>query len=265
MTPYIIAELGGIAKGHLPTMLRQIDSCAEAGVSAVKAQWLSDPQRLVRRRHAQDYAGCYEALAYPIDYLGTMAEHATAHRLDFGCSLYLPGDAAKVAPFVSHIKLASFEAHTSLRNEVMDAGRHLYLSAGMMSHAELMALVAFRDEWRHFCQLVDILHCVSHYTGWIPYGQRNLAVIRAYGLDGFSDHTRDINGGAQAVLAGARVLEVHMRPADADASHPDYGVALDPVKLGYYVRAAKEAAEMLGDPVKRPQACESDMQRYRAV
>jgi sialic acid synthase SpsE len=266
MKVQVVAELGGIACGRKDVMIRQVNAAHAAGCDGVKLQWLSSPSRLVERRKAADYKGAYESLAFPLTDLDAVISHAHSLGLRAGCSAYLPEDLPVIACRADWIKLASFESgDAQFRTDAANTGRPLTISAGMCSNSELLALVAFRDEWRHFCRIVDVLACVSCYSDWIPYSQRNLAVIRVYDLDGFSDHCRDINSGHDAVLAGARILEVHMRLADSDPSNPDYGVALDPVKLRYYVDAVRRAEQSMGEPVKKGQPCESAMLKYRSA
>jgi sialic acid synthase SpsE len=257
--------MGNCAEGDLLTMLRQIDSAKAAGCDCVKAQWLSNPARLVERRKAQDYAGNYAMLAYPLAWLGVMREHAHDLGFEWRCSVYLPEDVEAVAPFVDGLKVSSFEYRA---NDVFEAASGTELpvmvSLGMAEHQEMMAIVAWRDSRRRYAP-TNLLHCVSAYSVAIPPAQWNLGAIRRYGLDGFSDHTRSVQSGHDAVLAGARILEVHMRTADANPDNPDYGVALAPDRLKQYVELVREASQKLGDGVKRAQPCEAEMLKYRTV
>jgi sialic acid synthase SpsE len=261
---WICAELGGIAEGRQEVMLRQIDAAADAGCDAVKGQWVSNPARLVERRKAQDYAGAYANIAYPLDWLGVMREHATARGLEFGCSVYIEGDAAKVAPFCQFIKLASFEwPDVVMLTEARNTDLRVIASTGMAGSGDDEDVIDDAVYWGGMG--VELLHCVSCYNQPIPPDQWNLAAIREYGLAGFSDHTRSVQSGHDAVLAGARILEVHSRLADSNPSNPDYGVALDPERLKDYVTLVREAEVKLGDGIKAAQLCESAMLRYRVT
>ena len=197
----VIAELGGCSDGDLSVMRRQIDAAGAAGCDGVKAQWLSDPARLVQRRSATRYAGAYHRIAYPAHWLDVMAEHARSLGMELGCSCYLPEDADVLASRVSFLKVSAFEAGAT---DVLDAvGRTdcpVLISLGMADHAETMRLVGWRACRMSAGLTTRLLHCVSHYTGAMPVEALNLGVIRAYGLDGWSDHSRDVQMGAAAVL-----------------------------------------------------------------
>jgi sialic acid synthase SpsE len=271
---FVVAELGSVAEGDLPTMLRQIDAAADAGVSAVKAQWVSNPQRLVERRRAQDYAGAYANIAYPLDWLGVMRDHAKAKGLEFGCSCYLPEDAEQTAPFVDFLKIASFEAGAEdiIAQLSANAQRHrLICSLGMATDGEIREAVIWRDRrrsgWARRPRVhgsTDLLHCVSSYDGPVPAGEWQLGTISHYGLDGFSDHTRHIDAGRMAVLAGARIVEVHLRLADSPKDNPDFGCALSPGQLKDYTSRIRDAEVRVGEGPRSVQACERGMLQYRS-
>jgi len=271
---FVVCELGGIAEGDLSVMLRQIEAAAAAGADAVKAQWLSDPAALVKRRRAEGYVGAYERLAYPVEWLGTLRDAAKARGLGFGCSVYLPSDAANVVPFVQFLKIASFE---NMDRELMSAvdllNARVIISAGMGDRDHAQWLTSWRNTRRRFSTTIDsgytwfgpsdtdVLHCCSAYP--CPPESINLAVIRAYDLDGFSDHTANVLTGAFAVCAGARIVEFHLRLDDSNPANPDYVCALSPVDANRYVANIRLAERVMGDGVKACQPCEREMARYR--
>jgi N,N'-diacetyllegionaminate synthase len=253
----IIAELGSLAEGRQDVMLRQISAAADAGCDAVKAQWVSSPARLVERRKAQAYAGAYANIAYSLDFLPVMREHAEARGLEFGCSVYIEGDAAKVAPFVDFLKVSSFEAlDVGLRRDVKATGKLCIVSVGMLTgHDE-----PYRDGFLS-------LHCVSAYPA--PMDACNLSVLRdvwgddAY--DGFSDHTANFLTGAFAVCAGARIVEFHLRLDDSNPASLDYSCALSPSEAKRYVDLIRLAELAMGDGTKKIQACELPMAAFRVT
>ena len=267
---YIIAELGSVAEGDLPTMIRQIDAAAAAGATSIKAQWLSSPARLTARRRAHAYAGAYQHLAYPAHWLEVMRGHATRLDMGFGCSCYLPEDAETIAAYARWIKIASFEQGSDdLRAAVVATGLPIVMSLGMASHEETLAAL----DWKQQAALTaNLLHCVSSYDMPISRDQWNLGAISAYGLNGFSDHTRHPDAGHAAVLVGAKIVEAHLRLDDTPESNPDYGCAKSPAKFAAYVRRIREAEILrdwllvaLGSGRKAPQSCEEDMRQYRTV
>lgn len=251
MPVYVIAELGSLAEGSLETMLRQVEAAAEAGCSAVKAQWLSNPQRLVERRKAQDYAGAYQHIAYPLAWLETLRDRAKMHGMEFGCSVYLSEDVPFLAKMVDFLKVASFEAEDRALTDAIDA---LVPSVRVIASVGMGAGARQSSNWEH-------LHCISAYPA--PLQQLNLGRIRAEGLDGFSDHSADLLTGAFAVAADARIIEFHLRLADSNQANPDYACALDPDQAKHYVGNIALAEAMMGDGWGQAQPCEADMLRYR--
>ena len=108
-----------------------------------------------------------------------------------------------------------------------------------------------------------LLHCVSSYpTPPQQAGLLGMATLAdRFGLPvGYSDHTPLPHTGAVAAAAGAVVLEKHLTH-DRNATGPDHAASLDPAGLAEYVRRVREAEQMLGRRVKRPDAIESDVRR----
>ena len=100
MSTLVIAEPGSTHEGSFDTMVRLIDAAAAAGCTAIKHQWLSSAERLVARRRAPQFRASYGLLAYPLAWLARLAAYAETKRLETFCTVYLPEDAAAVAPFV---------------------------------------------------------------------------------------------------------------------------------------------------------------------
>jgi N,N'-diacetyllegionaminate synthase len=261
---FIIAELGSLAEGRQDVMLRQINAAADAGCDAVKAQWVSNPARLVARRHAKDYAGAYEHIAYPLAWLGVMREHAKARGMEFGCSCYLPEDAATIAPFVDWIKLASFEAaDRRLLEAALVTGREVIVSLGMGADVPTVSMPLLpAATW---LGKIRLLHCVSAYPAPVEACNLRLLQTQAPIFDGFSDHTANVLTGAFAVCAGASVIEFHLRLDDSNPSDPDYSCALSPSQAAEYVRLIRLAEMAMGDGVKAMQECERECSQYRVT
>jgi sialic acid synthase SpsE len=105
---------------------------------------------------------------------------------------------------------------------------------------------------------VVLMHCVSYYPA--PLDELNLRAVREmearYGVpSGFSDHTADVEVGAWAVAAGARILEKHFT-FDKSAPGPDHRASLTPDELRTYIENVRRVSRTLGDGVKRVAACE---------
>ena len=202
--------------------------------------------------------GVYRKYQLPAECLPLLKAQCDHAGIEFLCTVYLSEDIPVIAPFVQRFKVASFEAgDVGFVEAHARYGKDILISTGMMGDPTV--------EYRRVLDTlpaparVQWLHCVSAYP--CPLDQANIRGVRT--MSGYSDHTHHVRTGAYAVCAGARILEVHFRLADTDPANPDYGTALDPYELGLYVGYVREAEMMLGDGVKRPQACEAEMSRYR--
>jgi sialic acid synthase SpsE len=252
MKTLIVAEPGGTHEGKLSTMLELIDVAAACGADCYKSQWVSNAQTMCDRRHAPEYLGSYLKLQYPIEYHAELREHAAARGLEYGCSCYIPGDFARVAPFVDYKKVSSFEASDiALIREALSASHEpVIISTGMGPQLIL-------NPWDNAL----ILACTSAYPA--PISQLNLALIREHDLDGFSDHSHDVRIGAWAVAVGAQILETHFRLDDCDPANKDYAVAFTPAEFKAYIQNVRDCEAAMGDGIKRLQECEHEMERFR--
>jgi N-acetylneuraminate synthase/N,N'-diacetyllegionaminate synthase len=258
----VLCEPGSTADGRLDTMYALMDVAVAAGCTTFKPQFTSSPERLCARRHAPaaTYLASYRKLAWPMSSMMSMSRHARHLGLRFVVSVYLPEDAAIIAPYVDALKISSFE-HESL--DLVQAahatGKPVYISTGMGTVASVVT--ASR-------QAAALFHCVSRYP--TPLDALNLAAIRTMAQwaaipIGYSDHSADVRVGAWAVGYGAELVEVHMRLDDCDPANLDYAVSLPPAALATYVTNVRDAERARGDGVKRPQAAEAPMQAYRVT
>lgn len=253
-----VAEIASAHDGVLERALGLVDVAAECGADVVKAQYFHSPDKMAERRHVPDhYRAIYHRYNVPEGWLPILRDRAHERGMLFACTAFLVDAVPIVARYADLIKIASFEA---LDETLLRAAQHTELpvmvSAGMCSEGELLSLWGRPN--------VKVLHCVSAYQP-CPMEALNLAVIRVYNLDGFSDHTANVQTGALAVAAGARILETHIKLDDTDPENPDFAPALFPVEYWEYVKRARQAAVSLGDWQKKPQAVEADMSRYRVA
>lgn len=251
---FVVAEAGCVHEGSLETMLRLIEAAHAAGCDAFKNQYLGNPEE-VRRRRKSDYAS-YDWLNYPLEWHVICRERCNSLGMQYGCSTNLAEDLAKVAPYVQFHKRPSFENNDmEWLAAAKESGQLFMVSAGMLEREGLLRLIEQVDEEG------DILHCTSSYPA--PIDSLNLRAIQYYGLDGFSDHSRNLRAGAAAVGVGARIVEAHLRLEDTDERNPDHAVAFTPEQFECYVWHLREAEAMLGDGVKRIHESEAPMLRYR--
>ena len=271
---YIIGEVGSCHEGSLDVakaMIRYVgdqehtrghwDNCELADANAVKFQFWSNGQKLAARRHAPEYADLYEKFRIPMDWLPLLRKEAKEYGKDFICTCYLLEDIAVIAPYVDRFKIASPDARdTKFIEAHLKYNKPILISTGLLTHEELMDVIRLRASYHQ----IKILHCVSAYP--CPAEQVNLEVIRRYGLDGFSDHTRHPCMGALAYMAGARIMEAHVRRAQTSPDNPDYPHALYPEVWNAYVANIRIAELAHGDTLtcKETQPAEAPLRRFLA-
>lgn len=262
MTPYVIAEMGICHHGSLDRALAMVEIAWRAGASAVKTQYWSSTEKLRQRMHSggvgptNDYLN---ELRTREAWLPILSDAVKVHRMEFMCTVDLFEDIPIVAQYVDRFKIASWGAtDQAFIRAHQKFGKGVVLSLGTLSASEMMQarLYAIRPlDW--------LLHCVSAYPAQLS--ELNLKVIQTEFLDGFSDHTGKSITGALAVMAGAKVLEVHYRAEDTPADNPDYAHSLNPEDLRVYIGLAKTAYRALGDGIKRCTPGERVYLRHRYI
>lgn len=271
----IVAEPGSTHGGDLSAMLELVRVSADAGSTAFKNQWVSNPVELCRRRGAQAYLESYGLLGYPLDWHAEVGLMCRQLGMAYGCSVYLPGDAALVAPFVDFVKVASFEAGTSIVQDAVRTGRRVMVSTGMMTPSAVDALAT--KLWQHTGTSGPshvMMLCTSAYPA--PLTSLQLGVLRTWrrmrddGLPrpqvGYSDHSKHLFVGALAVACGAEVIEAHIRLRRTPKDNADYNTAFAPDEFARYVDNIRQAEVAIGnDEDKYQQLAETDMLAYRVL
>ena len=243
---FVIAEVAACHDGDAVRAYELVSLAADIGADAVKFQWTSSPERMVKRRRAPEHLAAYRLLAFPVSWHEDLQRAAAARRLDYLCPVYLPEDLPVVAPYVTRFKISSFEApDREFVNAHRKYGKPIIVSSGMGG--------PYYD--------LDCLHCVSAYPA--PPEEMNLRRIWRAGYVGLSDHSRHPWTGALAVAAGARIIEFHLRLAETDPSNADYAVARTADEAREYVANIRLAEKMLGSGDRRAMPCEKPMLRYR--
>lgn len=251
---YIIAEAGSCHDGSLDRALGLVRIAKVAGANAVKFQYWSDSKALAFARHDPTLESFYEPYRMPKGWLDNLSAEAKRQHLDFICTVYMIQDIQYVAPFVAKFKIASPDALNFKFIEAHEQyGKPIIISLGLLNEAEVEKATVRKRLY---------LHCVSAYP--CPLEQVNLGVIGEYGLDGFSDHTGDPCMGAWAYMAGANILEVHIRTEDTKKDNPDYPHALSPLLLRVYIANVRQAQEAWGSGIKITQPAEAATRKYMA-
>lgn len=262
MRTLVIAETGSTAECQYDSCCRLIDVVAQAGADVCKTQWTSNPERMCERRQAHGYLDSYRLLAWPVGWHERFARRCHDRGLRYGCTVYLPEDIATVRPFVDLQKVSSFEACDPdfIARHLDRPAPDVVVSAGMFDgHDEAFHQLRL---WQDAGRLL-LLACTSSYP--CPLSALHLARIRACGFDGYSDHSRDVRVGGWAVLAGATIVEAHVRLLDTPMTNKDYAAALAPHEFTAYVQQIREAEQVLGHGEQVLQTVEAPMSAYRAL
>lgn len=241
--------------------LALVEVAAHTGANAVKFQYWSDPLQLAARRRLPPET--YQRFQVLPEWLSTLSRAAKDQGIQFMCTVYLSQDITTVMPWISRFKVASFEAVDFGFLRAHPAKAHLVISTGMCNLRELNRLRDFQSAYMGASGIVNLLHCVSAYPA--PVTEMNLVVIRAFGLDGLSDHSGNPCMGAWAVYAGAHVIEVHMRLDETPEDNPDFPHAHAPHELGTYIKGIRNAEMVMGIPRKALQVSEWENLRHRVV
>lgn len=274
MAVKVIAELGSCHDGSLPTAAQMIVQARLAGADYVKLQYWSSAKRLAdRRQSGAHYEAIYEKYQIGLGWLEYLSNVAKDNGIGFMATAYLPEDIPVVEPYVDHFKVASFEAgdmdfiraHYAYAQRNRD--RWIIVSTGLQGDDTLRPLMAEREAAGNRGALsvtMKLLHCVSAYPA--PPASLAMRQIRTMRFDGFSDHAAAqwIASGAVAVALGARILEVHVRPATMDEQNPDAPHALLPGQFRRYVEHVRTAEAAIGEESWRSHnPAEDEMRQYR--
>jgi N,N'-diacetyllegionaminate synthase len=234
----IIAEAGISHGGSFIRAIQCIDHAKEAGCNSVKFQYF-DAKKLAEARKKPELAEILKPYEMPKSWLPQLAAECEKADIEFMATAYYPEGLDDIEPYVWRFKIGSAEAvDRDFVNLALSYNRPVIASDGYGA----TIITSDRLSW---------LHCVSKY----PCQMADADLLTVRKLDGYSDHTRNVLTGALAVVAGAKIVEVHFEPWNAD--HPDKCVSLSPYELWQYVeniRVAEQAvygesASRQGSPV----------------
>ena len=272
MKTFVIAEaactwyMGKSAKNHLSKMIKCIHVAKQCDADICKFQFTSAPAMMAERRHITNLANYYR-LAWPVEWFPLLAAECEHVGIEFLCSVYLPQDVPTIAPFVKRFKIASLEAMDLELFEACEQQRKpIILSCGAMSYEDLDGVVSSVGSCE---QDIKLLHCVAAYPA--PINQMNLGVFRSVhgspfsAMSGLSDHSGDPLTGALAVACGAEIVEVHFRLDETRADNPDFQHSHSPKGLASYISNIRKAERMLGDGIKKVEACEAPLLQHRVT
>lgn len=219
-SPYIIAEIGQAHEGSLGILHSYIDAVAQTGVNAVKFQMHiaeaesseQEPFRIKFSLEDETRFDYWKRMGFSLEQWKGIKKHCDEVGLDFICSPFsnLAVDWLEEIG-VKYYKIGSGEVNNFLILEkIAQTGKHIILSSGMSSYAELDQTVAFLKE-----RNVDfsILQCTTAYpTQPEQYGLNVIHELKSrYNVSvGFSDHSAKMETCIAATALGADILEFHI-------------------------------------------------------
>lgn len=265
--PFVIAEIGVNHDGSAATARDLVSAAAAAGADAVKFQYftaerlLSRSSRLAayqREAGASDPFAMLKALELSLDDLAGLADHARSRHVLPIVTVFSVEHATRMRGIAwAAFKTASPDIiNKPLIDALGDLGKPMILSTGASTSAEVRQAAAWM-KGRDFA----IMQCTSAYP--TPPDSAHLAAIPTLhdlvGVPvGYSDHTTEETTGGLAVAAGAVLLEKHFT-LDRSAKGPDHAASLEPDQFGRYVKFARLAAQMRGEPRKIVHEIENDV------
>jgi len=194
----------------------------------------------------------FERTAFSIEQMQELKARCEAQGVEFLSSPFsIEAVELLEALGVVHYKIPSGEVtNLPLLEAVGETGKHVYLSSGMSSWAEVDAAV---ETLLRYHDNVTVMQCTSAYP--CPYEQVGLNVMlkmrERYDLPvGLSDHTLTNYAAFAAVTLGAAVIEKHFTFSrhmyGSDAKH-----SLEPPELADLVRGIRAIETMLANPVEK--------------
>ena len=266
--PFIIAEIGVNHDGSVARARELLHAAKAAGADAAKFQ-MFDADMLMsrdavlaayqRERGARDPRELLRGLQIDPEALGGLADECVALGIAPMVTVFsLPLFAHARVQRWSAFKTASPDlVNLPLLREVAAIGRPLVVSTGAATSGE----VERAARWLAPLPELAFLQCTSSYPANDDCaaigGMAEIAAVTGRAV-GYSDHTSSLDTGALAVAAGACILEKHLT-YDRGASGPDHAASLDPGQFAEYVRLARRAARMVGQPLKELQDVERDV------
>lgn len=270
--PYIIAEAGLNHNGSQELALKLIDTAADAGCNAIKFQTYTSANRISGKiktvRYAETTLGEQETL---MEMFQRLEFNHKNHQILFdyakekGIEIFsTPFDLESVDMLeslgINLYKIASFDiVNLPLLRQVAQTQKPIILSTGMSTLGQIEeALETIRTQGN---SNVILLHCVSAY----PVAPENLnlraieTLKRNFDIPvGLSDHSLGIMASQTALALGANIIERHFT-LDRTMEGPDHILSSEPEEMRALVRYAGLINQMLGDGIKKIEACEYNM------
>lgn len=270
--PYIIAELGVNHDGSVERALELTRAAAGAGADAVKLQLfqtdrlMSKAAKLAAYQRAAgetDPIAMLRRLELSIDDMARvvrLAHELQVHAIVTVFSVELV-EMAERLPWDAYKTASPDIVHRPLLEALAATGKPMIVSTGASTMEEVERAAGWLEAVR---ERLALMQCVSCYPTEAERAELGgIGAIRSEtGLvTGYSDHTPSVEMGAEAVRAGARLLEKHFT-YDRSARGPDHAASLEPATFARYaqlVRAVREGQHGGGTGDKRVLEIERDV------
>ncbi len=266
---YVIAEAGVNHNGSLDLARKLVLAAKEAGADAVKFQTFKAERVAQANAPKADYQlRNTDRGESQIEMLRKLELPDSAHAelialcrevgIEFLSTPYNEEDIDFLQGLgVRAFKLASIHCvEPHILRYAARTGRHLIVSTGMATLAEVGAAVAAMRGVGH--EDFTLLQCTTNYPSAVA--DANLRVIpllrEEFGCAvGYSDHTQSDVSSIAAVALGATMIEKHFT-LDNSMPGPDHTSAAEPAEFAALVEKIRATESALGSGVKKPCAAE---------
>ncbi len=135
---------------------------------------------------------------------------------------------------------------------MLDKNLPIIFSTGMSTLSEVQQSMNIMKKFTK--KEIIILHCTTEYPA--PYKEMNIRSMTTLEKKfkcrvGLSDHSLGFESSIVAVALGAKVLEKHFT-INKNLKGPDHQASLSPIELKEFVKAVRNAEDVLGSAEKKP-------------
>lgn len=247
---FIIAEAGVNHNGDITLAKKMIAAAAQAGVDAVKFQYIHADRLYVkdagifrnRWDEEMDIYKVWKSTEMPPSWLPELSAYCRENKVLFFTSVFNEASVDEVDPQVSLYKIGSSElTHIPLLQKVARTRKLIIFSIGGAELDEVReAVQAIKAEGN---DKIGILYCVVTYPA--PLEEANVRAVKTLQqqfpdlLIGYSDHSLDPEQvPAAAVYQGAKIIEKHFT-LSRDLEGIDHKMSLEPSELKAMVEAIR--------------------------
>ena len=269
---FIIAEIGQAHDGSLGILHSYIDAVAATGVDAIKFQThiaeaessMQEPFRVNFSYEDDTRYDYWKRMGFTRDQWKGIYQHCEEAGIEFMSSAFSQAAVDLLEDLgMQRYKVGSGEVNNFLMLEkIAKTGKHIILSSGMSSFAELDESVKFLEG---FGNPLSVLQCTTSYPN--PPERVGLNVIGEiksrypHASVGLSDHSGKIFPSLAATALGAELLEFHV-VFDRRMFGPDASSSLEIDEVKMLVEGVRYIETMLAHPIdKSDNSAFSDVKR----